>query len=365
VQIQHYTERQPALEDNKEQLQQKLMQSRETSMLAHRKFDEVTVRLESWQNELNVLTQSFDQGQQQINHLVSKQADLEQRLSANDSPVEAIKIKLQETLSDRLTLESQLTQVRDRFDAHEKQSSILKAKLQDVMSQQGNTQAEIQEIRLNVQRMTVEQEHLVADVQKLDHDVKVIIEQLSDDMDENALSGQLEKTQQHISRLGPINLAAISEHEEVSKRCDYLEKQKEDLLKALELLKEAIRKVDKETKERFKQTFDAVNENFSTLFPRIFEGGYARLELTDDDLLKAGVIVKAQPPGKRNTSIHLKEMSGKTQFLIITHNKVTMEMADALMGVTMQEAGVSRVVSVTMEDAIQYAQSAENAVGST
>jgi chromosome segregation protein len=199
-------------------------------------------------------------------------------------------------------------------------------------------------------------------------------------------------------------LAAIREHEEVSKRREYLEKQKDDLLKELTILKEAISKVDKETRERFKKTFDAVNENFAHLFPRIFDGGYAELQLTEDDLLTAGVTIRAQPPGKRNASIHLlsggektltaiglvfalfelnpapfcildevdaplddinvgrfcqllKEMADKTQFLIITHNKVTMEMADALMGVTMQEAGVSRVVSVTMEDAIKYAVS--------
>ena len=171
------------------------------------------------------------------------------------------------------------------------------------------------------------------------------------------------------------------------------------MLEALEILQNAIRKIDRETKHLFKDTFDTVNKHFKQLFPRIFGGGQAELTLTEEDLLTTGIIVKAQPPGKRNSTIHMlsggektltaialmfamfqlnpapfcvldevdaplddlnvgrycqlvKEMSKDTQFLIISHNKVTIEVADHLMGVTMQEPGVSRIVSVDIQEAV-------------
>ncbi len=182
---------------------------------------------------------------------------------------------------------------------------------------------------------------------------------------------------------------------------NYLDKQHADLTEALEILKNAIHKIDRETRAKFQETYDQVNQQFQSLFPRIFGGGRATLEMTDTDLLTAGVIVRAQPPGKRNVTIHMlsggekaltavalvfslfqlnpapfcildevdaplddinvgrfcqlvKEMSKEVQFLVISHNKVTIEMADYLMGVTMQEPGVSRIVSVNMQEAIGW-----------
>jgi chromosome segregation protein len=383
--------------------QEELSLSREESVSAYRQLDELSVRLDAYDSELSLLTQSTAQLEEQTAHLTRKQLDLEQRLSMSDTPLDDIQSALDQALNQRMALESHLREVRDQYESHQSKLSGLTAQLQHVVSALSNAQSDIQEIQLTLQRTALEQDHLTEQVQALHYQMPTVLQDLPQDVNSHALTAQIEKTQQSITRLGAINLVAIHEYETVTKRCDYLEKQQDDLLKSLELLKEAIRKVDKETKERFKQTFDQVNENFSHLFPRIFEGGHASLELTDDDLLKSGVWVKAQPPGKRNTSIHLlsggektltaiglifalfemnpspfcildevdaplddinvnrfctllKEMSSKTQFLVITHNKVTMEMADVLMGVTMQEAGVSRVVSVMMEDAIQYAQ---------
>jgi len=206
--------------------------------------------------------------------------------------------------------------------------------------------------------------------------------------------------QSKIDRLGPINLAAIDEFKTLSERKTYMDNQVTDLVEALEVLQNAIRKIDRETRHLFKETFDQVNGFFKQLFPRIFGGGQASLELTsEEDLLTTGILVKAQPPGKRNATIHMlsggektltaialmfamfqlnpapfcvldevdaplddlnvgrycqliKEMSKDTQFLIISHNKVTIETADHLMGVTMQEPGVSRIVSVDMQEAV-------------
>jgi chromosome segregation protein len=198
--------------------------------------------------------------------------------------------------------------------------------------------------------------------------------------------------------LGNINLAAIDEFNEQSERMRYLEQQHDDINASLETLEAAIRKIDRETRSRFKETFDRVNQGLQQLFPRVFGGGHAYLELTGDDLLETGVTIMARPPGKRNSSIHLlsggekaltavalvfaifqlnpapfcmldevdaplddanvgrfcelvRSMSDQVQFIFITHNKVTMEIADHLIGVTMHEPGCSRLVSVDVEEA--------------
>ena len=215
---------------------------------------------------------------------------------------------------------------------------------------------------------------------------------------------ELENMDQRIRRLGPINLAAIDEYKEQSERKEYLDAQHEDVSKSLETLENAIRKIDRETRTRFKETFDKVNVGLQEKFPLLFGGGHAYLQLTGDDLLDTGVTVMARPPGKRNSSIHLlsggekaltavalvfaifslnpspfcmldevdaplddanvgrycdlvKSMSDQVQFIFITHNKLTMSIANHLTGVTMHEAGVSRLVSVDLDEAALMAAS--------
>ena len=211
-----------------------------------------------------------------------------------------------------------------------------------------------------------------------------------------------ERLQRHIVRLEPVNLAAIEEFDEESKRKKYLDDQNEDLENALQTLEGAIARIDKDTRTLFKETFEAVNSNIKQLFPRLFGGGHAYLELTGNDLLTTGVSIMARPPGKRVSSIQLlsggekaltavslvfaifnlnpapfcmldevdaplddanvtrfsdmvAEMSEKVQFLFVSHNKVTMEIAHQLMGVTMREPGVSRLVSVDLSEAAKLA----------
>ena len=213
---------------------------------------------------------------------------------------------------------------------------------------------------------------------------------------------RLEVLNRRIDRLGPINLAAIDEYKEQSERKEYLDAQNQDLVSALETLETAIRKIDKETKERFKETFDHVNSRISDRFPKLFGGGEARLELTENDLLNTGVMIMARPPGKRITNLQLlsggekaltavalifsifelnpspfcmldevdaplddanvgrfcamvEEMSEQVQFIMISHNKITIELARNLNGVTMHEPGVSRLVSVDVGEAVKLA----------
>ncbi|MFT6327752.1 MAG: chromosome segregation protein, partial [Crocinitomicaceae bacterium] len=221
----------------------------------------------------------------------------------------------------------------------------------------------------------------------------------ADDISIEVCQRELEQIQQRITRLGAINLAAIDEYKTQSERKEYLDQQNDDLEKALETLQNAIRKIDVETRTRFKETFDKVNSGLKELFPKVFGGGHAYLELTGDDLLDTGVAIMARPPGKKNSTIHLlsggekaltaialvfsifrlkpapfcmldevdaplddanvgryarlvEAMSEQVQFIYISHNKIAMEMASQLMGVTMHEPGVSRIVSVNMEEAI-------------
>ena len=232
-----------------------------------------------------------------------------------------------------------------------------------------------------------------------------VVATLADDADAAAWEKMVVDFDAKLRRLEPVNLAAIQEHAEAAQRKEYLDAQDGDLTAALETLEDAIRKIDRETRELLQQTYDTVNAHFGKLFPELFGGGEARLILTGDEILDAGIQVLAQPPGKRNTSIHLlsggekaltaialvfalfqlnpapfclldevdaplddanterycemvRRMSDQTQFLFITHNKIAMELAQQLVGVTMQERGVSRIVAVDLDAAARYAEAA-------
>jgi chromosome segregation protein len=218
----------------------------------------------------------------------------------------------------------------------------------------------------------------------------------------DAWQERLDRLTARIARLGPINLAAIDEFKEQAERKSYLDAQHADVTASLETLEQAIRKIDRETRTRFQETFDRVNGGLQEMFPKLFGGGHAYLEMVGEELLDAGVAVMARPPGKRNSSIHLlsggekaltavalvfaifhlnpapfcmldevdaplddanvgrfcelvKDMSERVQFIFITHNKVTMEIANQLIGVTMHEPGVSRLVSVDVDEAARLA----------
>ena len=268
--------------------------------------------------------------------------------------------------------------------------------------------AAVESVRGLLEEARVERERLVANrdnerAQLAETGVDLVDAQrgLSADATEDAWIGSLERLRARITRLGPINLAAIDEFEERSEEKHNLDVQREDLETALATLRNAIRRIDRDTRTRFKDTFERVNENLHGLFPRIFGGGSARLVQTGDDWLDTGVALMARPPGKHPT-IHqlsggekamaavalifsifqlnpspvclldevdaplddtnvvrfgelIREMSDDVQFVVITHNKQTIEMADHLLGVTMQEAGISRLVSVDMEGAARMA----------
>jgi chromosome segregation protein len=325
-------------------------------------------------------------------------------LPGGEDPDAENKAKLSELLEQRISSEAELNSQRTLVGE-------IDAKLRDLESQRmaheqvvSTVQSEMEQLRLREAESGVRLQALEQEIVKRDAVLQEVVSSLPEEAEEAEWVSRVERAANRISRLGPINLAAIDEHAKAAERKHYLDAQNEDLESALETLKTAIRKIDKETRQRFKDTFDQINAGFAELFPRVFGGGTASLEMTGDDLLDTGVAIFARPPGKKNSTIHLlsggekamtaialvfsifqlnpapfcmldevdaplddanvgryarlvREMSEKVQFVFITHNKITMEAADQLMGVTMQEPGVSRLVSVDVEEAAQLAAS--------
>jgi chromosome segregation protein len=253
---------------------------------------------------------------------------------------------------------------------------------------------------MECQALDIRRQALVDQLKESGLTLHEVMQAMPEEADAEAWQQELQRIGERIQRLGAINLAAIEEYQTQSERKRYLDEQNTDLEKALETLEGAINKIDRETRTRFKETFDHINSGLAELFPKVFGGGHASLELTGDDMLNTGVAIMARPPGKKNSTIHLlsggekaltaialvfsifqlnpapfcmldevdaplddanvgryarlvKAMSDKVQFIYITHNKIAMEMAAQLMGVTMQEPGVSRLVSVDVEEAAE------------
>jgi chromosome segregation protein len=260
----------------------------------------------------------------------------------------------------------------------------------------------LEETRIGWQEIKVRRQTIQEAVQQAGFETEALLRELPDDAQESDWQESLQSVERKIQRLGAINLAAIDEFQQQSERKTYLDAQHEDLVSALKTLEDAIEKIDMETKNRFSETFEKVNNGFQDLFPRLFGGGKAYLEMTSDDILDTGITVMARPPGKRNSTIHLlsggekaltavalvfsifelnpapfcmldevdaplddanvgrycdmlKHMSDRIQFIFITHNKITMEIADHLTGVTMHEPGVSRLVAVDVDEAVKLA----------
>jgi chromosome segregation protein len=260
----------------------------------------------------------------------------------------------------------------------------------------------LDEARLATQQVHVRRESVAEQLAATNFEFDVLREQIPEGAAVETWEGQLEETRAKIERLGQVNLAAIGEFKEQSERKEYLDRQCKDLTDALETLESAMRKIDRETRTRFQETFDRVNAGLKEKFPRLFGGGHAYLELTGEESAVAGVSVMARPPGKRNSTISqlsggekaltavalvfsifdlnpapfclldevdapldennvgrfceiVKDMSRNVQFIFITHNKSTMELASQLIGVTMNEPGVSRLVAVDVDEAVRMA----------
>ncbi|HYP71726.1 MAG TPA: chromosome segregation protein SMC [Variovorax sp.] len=365
----------------------------------------LALTLESQRTQMTSLSQTLERMGNQRGQLDTRLEDLVAQLTDGDSPVETLEQEHQAALSERVRTERVLAEARTQLDGidHELRSFEQTRHQRD---EQSLAQRErISQRKLDQQALVLNAEQLSAAVVK----AGFVLEDVVNTLPEDARVADWEQTVQQIDgrmrRLEPVNLAAIHEYGEAAQRAEYLEAQNLDLTTALETLEEAIRKIDRETRGRLKDTFDRVNAGVQALYPRLFGGGHAYLELTGEDLLDTGVAIMARPPGKRVSSISLlsggekamtavalvfaifqlnpapfclldevdapldeanvgrlagmvREMSEKVQFLFVSHNKATMEAAHQLSGVTMREPGVSRLVSVDLAEAARLAGAA-------
>ena len=360
------------------------------------------LRVQVARTEIATLEQTLLGWQAQRSGIGERHAALLAERDDSAAPLAAVQAELQTQLAAREQAATQLAAARDALAAAE--NTLRERDQGRLLADRGlhERRADVEARRLEVTELATRLDALLGQVQEFDADAERLIAEAPTDRDEAALEFAIADLARRIERLGAINLAAIDEQRELAERKTYLDAQHADLAAALETMEQAIRRMDRETRSRFKETFDAANAGFMAAFPRLFGGGEARLELLDDDLLETGVGIVARPPGKRNSSIHLlsggekaltaialvfalfelspapfcmldevdaplddhnvgrfcalvREMSARVQFIVITHNKTTMEMAGQLTGVTMSEPGVSRLVAVDVDEAVALA----------
>ena len=389
------TQQRDEFRNSLEQEQQQARNDRET---AHT----LTIKLQTLRTELETTEQALTRMDSQLAQLSQRRDELKQALAEGDKPIREKGEELEKQLAKRIEVENRLSEARKRVETIDHELRELEAARSRAEREIQSVRGDLEGLRMAWQELKVRRQTLQEQVSEAGFEIKTLLEEMPEEAQVGEWEENVERIGNRIQRLGPINLAAIDEFEQQSERKEYLDAQHKDLTEALEILENAIRKIDRETRTRFKETFDKVNSGLQQKFPRLFGGGHAYLELTGEDLLDTGVTVMARPPGKRNSTIHLlsggekaltavalvfaifelnpspfcmldevdapldeanvgrfcslvREMSEQVQFIFITHNKVTMELANQLAGVTMHEPGVSRLVAVDVDEAVSLA----------
>jgi chromosome segregation protein len=376
------------LEQERERLRGEQADARTAAQAVQTAARELAVRVESRRAAHATTTTTLARVEKQLEGLALRRDELAAQLAEGEAPIAALQEQIESALQIRVQIEGELHAARvasDELDAvlrdRETQRSGIEERVEAARTAMDDTRLAAQQVR--VRRETVAEQFSATGFELAD-----LIAQLAPEASVATWDAELEETQSKIERLGQVNLAAIGE-------C-------KDLTDALETLESAMRKIDRETRTRFQDTFDRVNAGLKEKFPRLFGGGHAYLELTDEESEMAGVSVMARPPGKRNSTISqlsggekaltavalvfaifdlnpapfclldevdapldennvgrfcdiVRDMSSSVQFIFITHNKSTMELASQLVGVTMNEPGVSRLVAVDVDEAVRMA----------
>jgi chromosome segregation protein len=395
-------ERRKVLEGERDALRQTLADSRRRAEDDRNAAREVAIRVESRRASHQSLLAGIARLEAQIAQFATRRTDLETQLAAGETGESELRQALEAALSRRVAVEEELAAARRVMDE-------VDARLRELDERRLGTESVVQEarellenVKFSVQELRVRRETLLEQFAGTRLDLGEIASALAPQADVVAWEQRLAEASEKIERLGQVNLAAIDEFREQAERKEYLDRQFADLNDALATLEDAMKKIDRETRTRFQDTFDRVNAGLKDKFPRLFGGGHAYLELVGEDVLESGVAIMARPPGKRNSSISqlsggekaltavalvfsifelnpapfclldevdapldennvgrfcdiVREMSGRVQFVFVTHNKSTMELANQLLGVTMNEPGVSRLVAVDVEEAVRLA----------
>ncbi|WP_236214433.1 chromosome segregation protein SMC [Metapseudomonas otitidis] len=397
------TEQRERLLAERDDLRERLDRIRQEARQHKDQAHQLAVRLGSLRAQHDSTRQALERLSQQFERLEERREQLSLNLEEGAAPLEELRMKLEELLERRMAVEDELKLARLALEDADRELRDAEKRRTQAEQQSQLLRGQLEQQRMEWQALTVRRKALQDQLLEDGYDLHGVLATLPEGASEPAWDEELERLAARIQRLGPINLAAIDEYQQQSERKRYLDAQNDDLVEALDTLENVIRKIDKETRNRFKETFDQINAGLQALFPKVFGGGHAYLELTGEDLLDTGVAIMARPPGKKNSTIHLlsggekaltalalvfaifqlnpapfcmldevdaplddanvgryarlvKEMSEKVQFIYITHNKIAMEMADQLMGVTMHEPGCSRLVAVDVEEALSLVE---------
>jgi len=393
------------LSHSREMLNNKRRDIQQGLKAARERRESIALDLRSARSGLESLSQSIERMDHQVGELQSRYLELSTTLAQGDEPIKTLEKQRDSLLTKRLEVEQEMKAARAKLDDLESTRRQLDQKRQGAVAAVEQLRDQSAKAALDKQELDIHAKNLQDRIGELKANVDELLAGLADDAETQAFQAKLEELEAQIKRLEPVNLAAIDELAVESERKEYLDSQNADLEEALETLEKAIEKIDRESRTRFKETFDQINSNIGVLFPRLFGGGHAHLEMVGNDWLSAGIAIMARPPGKRVARIHLmsggekaltavafvfaifnlnpapfclldevdaplddanvgrftemvKEMSDTVQFIVVTHNKVTMEAAHQMLGVTMREPGVSRLVSVDLDKAVALAAEA-------
>ena len=386
--------------DQRDSFRGQLDSTREQAQIHRDTRQQLAVRESSLSTQLMSIRDGISRLESQLERLHERRNQLRVAFDIKEDPTEGHKEELEKQLEMRLAVDVELADARKQVEAIEYQTREQEKQRAEIEVELQKLQAELENQRLSAQEIKTLSRTIEEQIADKQGDLSSLLESLAEDADLVDWEEQLQLFGNRIQRLGAINLAAIDEYKIESERKNYLDRQNAELEEAMQTLQAAIHKIDRETRTRFKETFELVNTHIQALFPKLFGGGHAYLEMTGDDLLDTGVTLMARPPGKKNASIHLlsggekaltaiamvfaifklnpapfcmldevdaplddanveryaamvKEMSEQVQFIFITHNKISMEAANQLMGVTMHEAGVSRLVTVDVDQAVE------------
>ena len=391
-----------ALESGREARRAALAEARSHSQGTQLAARDLHVRVEGRRSTASSVAVGAERMAEQREQLTRRRAELQQELASGDAPILAARARLDETLGRRLTVETELAAARSALEEAEGALRALDETRLAAQQRVNSAREALDAARLAAQETHVRRAALAEQFAETRCDLSEVLAHLAPEAQVPAWEETLGGTRAEIEKLGQVNLAAIDELKDHTTRKEYLDRQFADVSSALDTLDEAMRRIDKETRTRFEDTFERINAGLREKFPRLFGGGHAYLELAGDDQLTAGVTVMARPPGKKNSTIHLlsggekaltavalvfaifdlnpapfclldevdapldennvgrfcdivREMSARVQFVFITHNKSTMELASQLIGVTMNEPGVSRLVTVDVDAAVRMA----------
>jgi chromosome segregation protein len=392
-----------SLEALNEELNAELQMTEQSVHEARQHVYRIKTRIESLRSSETLTAKQIERLEVQHRSSAQRILDLENKLQQTLKPLDQEKKRLEELVAGKEFLETKLKQQRQQQEQIE--SAIAQLSEEQTRAQRAleKLKESLDNKRFELQECQVRQQTVNEQLREIDADAESVLQNLPQEAEEQSWKRKVDELTSQIERLGTINLTAIEEYQSQSERMSFLNAQHADLIEALQTLEQAINKIDKESRLRFTETFDKINGGLQEKFPKLFGGGQAYLELSEQDVLESGVNIIARPPGKRNSSIHLlsggekaltavalvfsifelnpapfclldevdapldeanvgrfskmvEEMSETVQFLYISHNKVTMEIAKQLAGVTMKEPGVSRMVAVDIDEAVSLAE---------